>query len=183
MVPYDDYPPGTFRHPEVISWLIEKGAPLDVPDIADHTALHHSSMHNRIPVLTVALLKGGANPNALNRWGEVPLHGAMAHGQEEAVLALLSFNADPTIKGATHGIAPIDNLKWYTPAIQKAVLEWKRKQEGVIAPLEDRKKCVVCGREERQTRVCTRCRTVQYCGSKCQGKSHKEFGLLLIILR
>jgi len=167
-VPHELAPPGTFRHAEVLAWLIEKGAPVDLPDIAGLTALHHSVMNNRIGEIPKILLRAGANPNAVDKYGTLPLHSAMMAAQAEAVEDLLEFGADPTIKD-NDGIPPIDLLRNCTPLVHAAFQNWKTKQEGVKAPLEDKNKCAVCSQPGNSQ--CAKCRAVRYCGKECQGMS------------
>lgn len=161
--------PRPVHHVDLISWLLSKGAPVNLPDIAGLTALHHVVMNNRVEGILIALLKGGANPNAQDKYGDLPLHHAMMCGQAEAVEALLEYGADLTIR-EPNDCAPIDILLGCVPEVHAVVQKWQLKQAGITAPLEaGRRVCVVCGKEGKSQ--CAKCRVVRYCSRECQGES------------
>ncbi|KAG2355534.1 ankyrin repeat-containing domain protein [Suillus spraguei] len=157
--------PNSLKHLDVINYLLQCGAPPDLPDISGHTALHHACTP---PLghfdLAKALLKGGANPNAQNRYGEVPLFFPF-QGQDIPILDLLmEHNADLDIKDG-NGDSPLT----------AAVRRWERKRSGEKALWEE-KECEYCKKKGRGLKQCARCHTVRYCSSDCQRmhwKTHK----------
>lgn len=166
------------RHVDLVVWLIEMGAPVNLPDIAGLTPLHHISMNNRIEGLLIALLKGGANPNVHDKYGDLPLHAAMMCCQAEAVEALLEYGADLTIR-EPNDCSPLDLLKGCVPEVQAVVLKWQRKQAGIVAPMESSRKCVVCGKDGKSQ--CSKCRVMRYCSKGCQGRSRSFIPLCFLL--
>ena len=63
------------QHIDTLKFLLHKGCPADVPDIAGYTALHHATMRSFQPELARVLLEKGANVNHVNVYGEVPIFG------------------------------------------------------------------------------------------------------------
>lgn len=63
------------QHVETLKFLLHKGCPPDVEDIAGYTALHHATMRMFQPELARLLLENGANVNHVNIYSEVPIFG------------------------------------------------------------------------------------------------------------
>lgn len=81
--------------------------------VNQRTPLHWAAVMGRSQVISL-LLRSGANPNALDRFGRSPLHWAARSHDVESVKALITFDADPTITDY-HGntviaIATADNI-------------------------------------------------------------------------
>lgn len=81
------------------------------PDPVDpdgKTALHHA-IDRRAEDAVRELVNGGADVNALDRWGNNPLWRAVYHAPATSgiVELLLEHGADPTVKNH-HGAGPID---------------------------------------------------------------------------
>ena len=89
-----------FRRPEVVDYLIAKGA--DVKAVAKNamqvTALHSAVANGGDSRIARALVAAGADVNAKQRHGWTPLHGAAHSGDRELVELLLSRGADPEAK-------------------------------------------------------------------------------------
>ncbi|KAG0701654.1 ankyrin repeat-containing domain protein [Suillus ampliporus] len=168
-------PPSSLRHLDVINYLLQCGAPPDLPDISGHTALHHACTP---PVahfeLARALLEGGANPNAQNRYGEVPLFFPF-QGRDIPILDLLmEHNADLDIKDG-NGDSPRALCVVFGPQVTAAARRWERKRSGEKALWEE-KECEYCKKKGSGLKQCGRCHTVRYCSSDCQRmhwKTHK----------
>lgn len=168
-------PSNSLKHLDVINYLLQCGAPPDLPDISGHTALHHACTP---PLghfeLASALLKGGANPNVQNRYGEVPLFFPF-QGQDIPILDLLmEHNADLDIKDA-NGDSPRALCVVFGPQVTAAVRRWERKRSGEKALWEE-KECEYCKKKGKGLKLCARCHTVRYCSSDCQRthwKTHK----------
>ena len=93
--------------PETVSALLELGA--DAANVGkDRDHLIH---HVRSKEVTDAVIRGGADPKAKNKYGETALHTAVAGGHLAAVEALLA-----------HGVNLNDNLNnWGDTALHKAI--------------------------------------------------------------
>lgn len=89
-----------FRRPEVVDFLIAKGA--DVKAVAKNamqvTALHSAVANGGDSRIARALVAAGADVNAKQRHGWTPLHGAAHGGDRELVELLLARGADPDVK-------------------------------------------------------------------------------------
>jgi|GEM_PF-6263825 hypothetical protein len=81
--------------------------------------LHRAIHHDRTGQLALKLLTAGADPNALNCWGETPLHWACAPRELslENIKILLTYNANPNILDAgcyltptSYGETPLHSL-------------------------------------------------------------------------
>ncbi|KAG2018438.1 hypothetical protein CC2G_007867 [Coprinopsis cinerea AmutBmut pab1-1] len=133
------------EHLKVLKYLIPHGLALDVPDIAGYTALHHSVLANtgkEREQLIRALLEGGANINAQNRWGETPLMCAMATQDTLGVEILIEAGADLDIKNGDDESA----RTWYPlcgPVISSLAERLINARSGEKAPLAE-KKCDQC---------------------------------------
>ena len=89
-----------FRRPEVVDYLIGKGA--DVSAVAKNpmqvTALHSAVADGGHAGIARALVAAGADVNAKQRHGWTPLHGAAHSGDRELVKLLLARGADPSVR-------------------------------------------------------------------------------------
>jgi len=89
-----------FRKPEVVDYLIGKGA--NVRAVAKNptqvTALHSAVADGGHAGIARALVEAGADVNAKQRHGWTPLHGAAHSGDRELVELLLERGADPEAK-------------------------------------------------------------------------------------
>ncbi|OJA11069.1 hypothetical protein AZE42_06926 [Rhizopogon vesiculosus] len=151
-------PPGSLRHLDVLKFLLQCGAPPDVADISGHTALHHACTP---PLgsfeLSRVLLEGGANPNAQNRYGEVPLFFPF-QGQDIQILDLLmEHNADLDIKDG-NGDSPRGLCVVFGPQVTAAVRRWERKRSGEKALWEE-KECEYCKRKGSGLKQCMHWKT------------------------
>jgi ankyrin repeat protein len=149
-------------------FLIGSGAPVDLADIAGLTALHHVAMNNRIGEVLQILLAAGGDPNKQDRYGCTPLHSAIIENQAEAVDMCLKHDADLEICD-NDGYSPFYTVRHADPALHAIVHKHKRLMEGVAAPMEDKGKCVACGKTGSKSQ-CARCRVARYCSPHCQGE-------------
>jgi Ankyrin repeats (3 copies) len=155
-------------HAKVIIYLLLNGAPVDVPDIAGSTALHHVAMNNMVADVLKAIFIGRPDPNARDRYGSTPLHYAVMQSQAEVVERCLANGGDLDVAEGD-GITPSSLLIHATPAVAAIVGKYKREKLGTSELVEDRGKCVVCGKTGRVSK-CARCRLTRYCGPECQGE-------------
>ncbi|KAG6877910.1 hypothetical protein C0993_002396 [Termitomyces sp. T159_Od127] len=162
-------------HVATLRFLVSQGLPVDVPDIAGLTALHHCVIGQILNVeLLRELLKSGANVDHQNRYGEVPLFGAYMKSHVQAVELLLQHGADLGIKEAD-GLAPSDCLQ-FGPQITAVVQKWIRKRNGQEAPRNE-KRCDSCGASDKPLKNCAKCHVARYCSVECQRKewsTHRE---------
>lgn len=78
--------------PEVVKFLIAKGANVLAVDERGNTALHYAA--HSIGEITQILLQAGIAPNCVNNEGYTPLMSAASIGNIEVVKTLLAANAD-----------------------------------------------------------------------------------------
>ena len=155
------------RHLDILGYLAASGAPLDIPDVVGHTALHHACTP---PVghaeMTKSLLEKGANVNAQNRYGEVPIFFPFQGGDVALVDLLMEHGADLDVADA-NGDSPRKMCLVYGAQVTAAVQRWERKRKGEVAPWEE-KRCEHCKTKGSGLKRCMRCHLVRYCSTDCQ---------------
>ncbi|KAF9241299.1 ankyrin repeat-containing domain protein [Melanogaster broomeanus] len=161
-------PPGTtMRHLDVIQHLLASGAPPDTPDISGHTALHHAYHET--------LLTKGANVNAQNRYGEVPIFLPFQGGDIGLVNILMEHGADLDIQDG-NGDSPRKMCVIFGAEVTAAVQKWERKRKGEEEAPWQEKRCENCKTKGSGLKQCARCHIVRYCSTECQRahwKTHK----------
>lgn len=94
--------------------------------------------------------------------------------QVSTVDLLMEFGAELKIDDGD-GITPWSMLRGTTPEVQTIVTKWVGLRSGEKpAPLENKNACSQCRKEDSKLRACSRCRTVRYCSSECQGESYVQ---------
>jgi len=78
---------------EVVEFLVQLGANVNLQDAEGDTALHYAAFGNQ-PTTAAALLKGGADGNKLNKNKCSPLHVAVNKGYTGVVKTLLSYSCN-----------------------------------------------------------------------------------------
>lgn len=152
-------------HMGVLEYLVSRGLPVDVPDIAGITALGHAITSQSLQVgLSRVLIKAGANVNHQNRYGEVALFGAFMQNHVAGIELLLENGADLDIKDAD-GISPNSQFLAYGPQVTATVQV--RKRSGKEAPRME-KLCDGCGRADASLKNCSKCHVARYCSVECQ---------------
>lgn len=155
------------RHLDILSYLIDSGAPPDIRDIAGHTALHHAcTPPNGHAEITKLLLEKGANVNAQNRYGEVPIFFPFQGGDATLVDLLMEHGADLDIPDA-NGDSPRKMCLVFGAEVTAVVRRWERKRKGEVAPWEERW-CENCKAKGSGLKRCGRCHVVRYCSTECQ---------------
>jgi ankyrin repeat protein len=88
-----------FKQFDVLKILLGFGADVHAPsrNAMKVTALHSAVADGGHRDSALALIAGGADPNAKQRHGWTPLHGAAESGDRAVVDALLAAGADPTL--------------------------------------------------------------------------------------
>ncbi|PBK89281.1 hypothetical protein ARMGADRAFT_1015455 [Armillaria gallica] len=161
------------QHIQVLKYLISRGAPVDLPDIAGNTALSHGTMNHLAKLdLSRVLLESGSDPNQRNRYGEVPLLVCFQTNGIGAIDLLMEFGADIHIADAD-GVTPRKFQPACVPEVTAVVQRWLRKRSGDERPM-DIKACEFCkkpGGDGVQLRLCSKCQTAWYCSTACQ-RSH-----------
>ncbi|KAI6125917.1 ankyrin [Pisolithus croceorrhizus] len=133
-------PPCNPEHLRIVEYLVQFGAPLDLPDIAGHTALHHA----------------------------FSLFFALQGGDAELTDLLMEHGANMDIQDA-NGDSPRKMYIIFGAEVTATIRKWERRQAGeATAPCEARKRCESCATEQSGLRQCARCHTVRYCSVECQ---------------
>ncbi|CDO75103.1 hypothetical protein BN946_scf185010.g28 [Trametes cinnabarina] len=153
-------------HVGTLKYLLEHGAPPDVPDVVGYTALHHACMAYPRADIARILLEHGADPNWQDRFGDVALNGAFQNESLDAIEVLMEFGARLDIKDADD-YTPGEFFIKCGPRVTAVVQKWKRKRAGESAPL-DEKTCTVCRKGGVQLKWCARCHKTWYCSKECQ---------------
>lgn len=155
------------RHLDIIIRLIDAGASPDIPDISGHTALHHACTPPIGNVeMTKLLLAKGANVDAQNRYGEVPLFFPFQGGDIPLIDILMEHGADLGIPDG-NGDSPRKMCLVFGAQVTAAVQRWERKRKGEVAPWEE-KRCENCKAKGSGLKQCGRCHVVRYCSTECQ---------------
>jgi ankyrin repeat protein len=96
---------------ELVNFLIDAGADVDLADIEERTPLWFAAKHNN-PFTAHALIKSGANLDTLSDTGEngncsTPLWEAAANGHSNLVKLLLDSKADKNKKNLSQNLTPM----------------------------------------------------------------------------
>jgi len=165
------------EHVKILAKLIELGANIHAKDVAGYTPLHHSlNSYSNTTTLAMArqLLEAGADPNMQNRFGCSVLFEPVMAANLDAVRLLLEFGADPDIKENDAGITPRSTASFY-PAIASLFSQADKKKAKEMRAAAKTKAggslsaCKVC-KADSDTKRCTGCYLVWYCGQECQAK-------------
>ncbi|KAI0833859.1 ankyrin [Trametes gibbosa] len=156
-------------HLGTLKYLLEHGAPPDIPDVVGYTALHHCCMAYPRADFARVLLEHGANPNAQDKFGSVALMGAFQNNSIDAIEVLLEFGARLDIVDAD-GCTPDSFFLKCGPKVTAVVQKWKRKRAGVAKPL-DEKACATCGKANAELKFCAKCHSTWYCSRECQKRN------------
>jgi hypothetical protein len=160
-----------YQHVLTLEYLILKGLPVDVPDIAGWTALTHAAMAPITQLkITRTLLEAGANPNHQGCYGDVPLCAAIQTDRYEEADLLLQYGAELDIPGAD-GITPRDVFIRGGPRIAAVFQKHIEKREGKEEAPRMSKQCDHCKRTGVPLRSCSKCQVARYCGVGCQSIS------------
>jgi len=171
-------------HEKIFRKLIELGANIHAKDVAGYTPLHHclTSVGNSITLsMARELLLAGANPNEQNRFGCTPLMEPIIINHLERIKLLLDFGADPDIKdndGVSMRKLGGNDHSEVAALIRKSDKERSKKARAAAKDEAggSLRLCNVC-QVDGDTKRCTGCYMVWYCGQKCQQANwsdHKE---------
>lgn len=158
------------EHLAVLELLIDRGLPLDLPDIGGFTALHHSvlghSLKDKEGIIR-KLLSSGADANHQNRWGSTPLHNAAMRGDGLGIELLMEYGARIDIPDG-NGYTVKSFYLSAGPVVNAAMEKWLTKRMGKEEAPMTEKRCDKCGILQKGLKICSGCRTVQYCSKECQ---------------
>ncbi|KAI0655421.1 ankyrin [Cubamyces menziesii] len=155
-------------HAGTLKYLLSMGAPPSLADFAGYTPLHHACRTQTCLELVRILIQAGADPNQQDRWGCVPVTGALQVGCAQTLVALLEAGASLDIEDG-EGMSPAQFAPQSGPVTTAIVQRWIRKREGVSLPLQE-KACATCGGTGSGIKLCARCNAVWYCSKDCQKK-------------
>lgn len=97
-----------FGHPDVVAYLLERGAVVGaVASAFGNVQPLHSAVASRVLRSVDLLLQNGADANARQQAGWTALHSAGQHGDTKLAKLLLQFGANPLAK-SDDGQTPID---------------------------------------------------------------------------
>ncbi|UYV66639.1 TNKS2, partial [Cordylochernes scorpioides] len=86
-----------YNNIEVVEFLLEHGADVNVQDKGGLIPLHNASSYGHVDIAAL-LIKHHTEVNATDRWGYTPLHEAAQKGRTLLCTLLLAHGADPTLK-------------------------------------------------------------------------------------
>lgn len=157
---------------EVLRILISGGAPVDQADIMGFTPIHHYLMSPAYGRRNVSLLEllpeSGANPNAQDKVGSVPILAAFEHNYSEDIELLIQHGANLDIENAD-GLSPMSSYLNYGPIVTAAVEKGLRKRTGERMARED-KSCDNCHMDDKLLKGCAAYHIARYCSVKCQSE-------------
>ena len=172
-------------HVKCIMYLLDEGSNVEAKDLAGHTPLHHcvTRLANTLTLQIAKILvdAGGADVNAVNRFGATPLFEPVANNRIDCVDFLMQHGAKVDIED-NEGISlfrwtysncfPSNHQKkmYLTMALQA-----KSEKEATVAQARY-KVCAACNSDGNNQR-CTGCYMKWYCGVDCQShdwKTHKS---------
>lgn len=164
-----------------LEYLIDKGADIQIRDFAGQSPLHHclSGAGSDLSFeLAKILLKRGADPNAVNRFGCTPAFEAAQAGKLHFVELLLDHGAKLNVKdndGCWLMNTANTNPKLHQLFV-KAMTKEGKEQKAEARVLGAYRKCACCGKDKKCSR-CSGCFVQWYCSVECQKeqwKDHKE---------
>ena len=171
-------------HLKIMKKLLSIGAEINAHDVSGFTALHTCMVYDdKILVdFARALLKAGADVNALNRFGETPMMTALYHGRFRMNELLEAYGADKTLAD-TLGQSPQSfletSLKSHMPGhMQKEMVKAEKEGKEIEFRIrmghgdEGFKVCKVCFK--KGVKKCSGCYLVYYCSRECQLKEWEE---------
>ncbi|KAJ8487231.1 hypothetical protein ONZ51_g4308 [Trametes cubensis] len=97
-------------------------------DFAGYTPLHHACRTQTCLELVRILIQAGADPNQQDRWGCVPVTGALQVGCAQTLVALLEAGASLDIEDG-EGMSPAQFAPQSGPVTTAIVQRWIRKRE------------------------------------------------------
>jgi len=159
------------RHVDLLKFLLSKGAPVDLEDIAGRTALNHAITYpgpiQRIDIIRV-LLEQGADVNHQGRFGGVVLTEALNQNHPPFVDVLMEYGAALDFMYFPTTLPPRNMLKACGPQVITVVQRWIRRRAGVDGPALGDKWCDNCHTGGLSLLKCGNCKTTRYCGKVCQ---------------
>ncbi|KAJ7730576.1 ankyrin [Mycena metata] len=173
--------PGVHQHLETLQYMLDNGLEPDVEDILGYTALHHSTGTPNIrDDLIRCLLENGASPDHQNRFGEVPLFGAMQLDRIGTVDLLLEYGASLDLADA-NGCLPRNFCLDCGPRVTAVVSKWIRLRGGIYAPRAERE-CDACGKVDVDCplKICAKCKVARYCSASCQADAWRHHKRLCV---
>jgi len=171
------------EHIKILEKLISLGADVNVRDVAGFSPLHYcAQIHGNKTTLKMAeiLIKAGAKVDAQNRFGSTPLMDSTIALRYNLVKFFTKHGADMFLKDHD-GSSAFSLSQWNSKMLEIFSEERKKKASKERERLRELaggsfSNCSVCGSTEN-TKMCTGCFFVWYCGSKCQKENwgeHKE---------
>ena len=148
--------------------LLSAGVPVDSPDIAGMTALHHAAKWAGTGGLIKVLLKHKANVNLQDRFGASPLLIAIREHLVDVIPTLLDGGADLDVTDG-EGSSPRSMYPTRPAEVSSVVRNWLVRHEGEGAVLRG-DRCSKCGTRSSSVKRCARCRSQLYCSPECQSE-------------
>ncbi|KAG9217510.1 hypothetical protein CCMSSC00406_0008622 [Pleurotus cornucopiae] len=166
--------PDSLKHDRVLEYLISKGMPVDVPDIAGQTALYHctASPAPLIDLARILIVSGKADVNHRSRYGEVALLGVFQQNRVDVVDLLMEHGADLDVPDGD-GLSARQFFVNCGPQITACIRKWVRKREGTEGEVSGESMACICGKK-RDLKVCARCKVSKYCSPACQKSDWKR---------
>jgi len=165
------------EHGRILQRLLELGAEVNVHDMAGYTPLHHclTTQGNRTTFgFAKLLLRHGADPNRVNRFGCTPLFECLMAYNAEFVELLVKHGARSDVK-CNDGVMASQMVNKFT-VMQKLLKKGEKKEvrskRKTAKQDEGFKTCGICKKEG--SKKCTGCYIEWYCSAECQRADWKD---------
>ena len=107
--------------PELVKFLLSKGADIEAKDDRQRTPLHEASWNGHEQI-TILLIQNIANVDAKNGYGQTPLHLAALDGREKIAEILLQNHANPNARNENQDTPLHTAAAWGNSEVMKILL-------------------------------------------------------------
>lgn len=162
----------TSRYIKLLNILLSAGVPVNNPDFAGRTALHHAAKSSGTGEVIKVLLKYKASVDIQDRFGASPLLIAIQEDAVGVIPVFLDAGASLDVTDG-EGSSPRSSHPTRPSAVSNVVKDWLVRHKGKGAILKG-DRCSKCGAGSASMKRCSRCRSQLYCSPACQAADWGE---------